>query len=386
MTDNQIADAGMAESVTRHASSPHVYTFQCLLCGIDTLDLGLYVYWGPDWKRRLKVLDKKKQQARKDGGLLIGMPSGRNCIFKPGGKGENYRFHLQFEAYHLFIGKAERPGLSPNAYLSVNAKTLWLNGVDAALSWIAEDLKVIGGGTLQLVKVSRVDLCADFWIPGGLSYDFLLSHKVTRNDKGNIFLDKGELQTYYAASAKSAIQLRIYNKGLEVEKGRTKLWFLDLWQRESTEDIWRVEFQIRRPVLKQVRINTISDLKEKQTGLWSYLTSKWFSLRLPDNEKAERRTVHPLWCAVQECFQQSAADSEIKREHKPTRAGSLEWYLSHIDGCLSSLAALLGIRNRQGALEELKRRLMRRNNDNDFEDACIKKAIEWGTLSEGGVQ
>lgn len=374
----------MMEPVTHHASTPPVEQFQFLLCGIDSLDLGVYVTWGPDWKRRLHLLDKKKQRARKEGGLLIGLPSGRNCIFKPGGKGENYRFHLQFEEYNLFIGKAARSGSSPNVYLSIAAKTLWYNGIETALSWITEDLKAIGGGSVQFIKVSRVDLCCDFWISGGLSYEFLLSHKVTRNDKGKLFLDKNDLQTYYVADAKSPIQLRIYNKGLEVQKGGTKLWFLDLWKRDSTEDIWRIEFQVRRPALKQFDINSLDDLKEKQAGLWLHLTSKWFSLRLPDNEKAERKTIHPFWRAVQECFTKNDPDSEIKRVYRSVGATSPEWHLSHIDGCLSSFAALLGITNRDDALHELQSRLMRRNNATDFQTACIKKAIQRGTLSDGG--
>jgi len=161
--------------VTHPASTPLVEAFQFLLCGIDSLDLGLYVSWGSDWKRRLLSLDKKKQQARKNGGLLIALPSGRSCIFKPGGKGENYRFHLQFDAYNLFIGKAARPGTSPNVYLSISAKVLWLSGIETALTWITEDLKSIGGGTIQRVQVSRLDLCADFLVPGGLSHEFILS-------------------------------------------------------------------------------------------------------------------------------------------------------------------------------------------------------------------
>jgi hypothetical protein len=62
----------------------------------------------------------------------------------------------------------------------------------------------------------------------------------------------------------------------------------------------------------------------------------------------------------------------------------LKWYLSHIDGCLSSLAARLGITNRDDALHELQSRLTRRNNAKDFQTACIKKAIQRGTLSDGG--
>ena len=261
----------MAESVTRHASIPSIEAFQFLICGIDSLDLGLYVIWGSDWKRRLHTLDKKKQQAMKKNGLLIGLPSGRTCIFKPRGKGENYRFHLQFEAYNLFIGKAARPGSSPNVYLSINSKTLWLNGIETALSWITEDLKTIGNGSIQFVQVSRVDFCCDFWIPGGLSYEFLLSYKVTRNDKSNLWLDKNDAETYYVGDKKSPIQLRIYNKGVEVKKEGTKLWFLDLWKRESTDNIWRIECQLRRRALKEFGINSIDDLKEKQIACYGII-------------------------------------------------------------------------------------------------------------------
>lgn len=381
----QGSDRSMALSVTRHASTPLVDEFQFQLSGIDSLDLGLYVIWGSDWKRRLQTFDKKKQQARKNDGLLIGLPSGRTCIFRPNGKGENYRFHLQFEAYNLFIGKAARAGSSPNVYLSINSKTLWQNGIETTLSWITEDLKTIGGGSIQFVKVSRVDFCADFWISGGLSYEFLLSHKVTRTDKGNLFLDKDNVETYYVGDKKSSTQLRMYNKGVEVQqKGGIKLWFLELWQRKSTEDIWRIEFQIRRSALDEFGINSLDDLKEKQAGVWLHLTSKWFSLRLPDNEKAERRTIHPFWRGVQECFKQTGPAIEIKRVHKSAGVVSPEWHLSHIDGCLSSLAAQLGITNRDDALHELQSRLTRRNNAKDFEIACIKKAIQRGTLSKGG--
>ncbi|MEI6610462.1 MAG: plasmid replication initiation factor [Deltaproteobacteria bacterium] len=382
---SQGSDRNMALSVTRHVSDPQVEEFQFLLSGIDSLDLGLYVIWGSDWKRRLQSLDKKKQQARKQGGLLMDLPSGRKCIFRPNGKGENYRFHLQFEAYNLFIGIAARPGSSPNVYLSIDAKTLWLNGIETALSWITEDLKTIGGGSIQFVQVSRLDLCSDFLVPGGLSYEFLLSHKVTRNDKNQLILDNIDVGTYYVGDKKAPIQLRMYNKGVEVQqKGGVKLWFLELWQRESTEDIWRTEFQLRRTALKDFGINSLDDLKEKQAGVWHYLTSKWFSLRLPDNEKAERRTIHPFWCAVQECFQQNAPSSEVKRVFKSGVAVSPEWHLSHIDGCLSSFAAHLGITNRDDALHELQSRLTRRNNAADFKTACIKKAIQRGTLSKGG--
>ncbi|NLE25332.1 MAG: plasmid replication initiation factor [Clostridiaceae bacterium] len=384
--DLEETKTSMAESVTRHAATPPVTEFQFLLRGIDTLDLGFYVNWGLDWKRRLLSLDKMKQQARKKGGLLVKLPTGRQCIFRANSKGENYRFHLQFEAYNLFVGKAAKPGSTPNVYLSISAKTLWQEGIDKALNWIGEDLESIGKGIISFVKVSRVDLCADFWIPGGLSYDFLRAHKVSRNKKRRLYLDEDEMESYYVASPNSHIKLRIYNKGLEVKKEGTKLWFLDFWKRESSDDIWRMEHEIHRPALKQFGINSLDDLENKQAGVWLYLTSKWFSLRLLDNEKAERRTIHPLWCAVQESFQQNAPVEEVTRICRSTETASLKWLLSHMDGCLSSFAARLGITDREEALTELQNRLAGRNNIKEFEVACIKKAIQLGTLSAGGEQ
>jgi uncharacterized protein len=80
----------------------------------------------------------------------------------------------------------------------------------------------------------------------------------------------------------------------------------------------------------------------------------------------------------------NAPDSEVKRVYRSSGAVSPEWHLSHIDGCLSSFAAILGITNRDDALHELQNRLMRRDNATDFETACIKKALQRGTLSNGG--
>jgi hypothetical protein len=144
-----------------------------------------------------------------------------------------------------------------------------------------------------------------------------------------------------------------------------------------------MEFQLRRRAIKQFGINSIDDLKTKKNALWQNLTTRWFSLRLPDNEKAERRTIHPFWQAVQNCFGQNTRN-EIERIYRPETTAPEDWYLSHIDGCLSSLAALRGIKNRDTAIDELQQLLHKRNNESDFEIACIKKAIQRGTLSDGG--
>ena len=53
----------MASSVTRHALTPLVENFQLLLCGIDTLDLGLHVAWNNRWPEICQHLEGQKQKA-----------------------------------------------------------------------------------------------------------------------------------------------------------------------------------------------------------------------------------------------------------------------------------------------------------------------------------
>jgi len=108
------ASTSMAESVTRHAQNTELQESRFLLCGIDSLDLGLYVTWGSNWEDRLRFLDSKKREAQKeDGGLLLEMPSGRRFSFKPGGKGDNYRFHLEFPDTISSSARGQLPAKAP---------------------------------------------------------------------------------------------------------------------------------------------------------------------------------------------------------------------------------------------------------------------------------
>jgi hypothetical protein len=43
------ASPSMASSVTRHALISPAEEFQYLICGMDSLDLGLYVHWDENW-------------------------------------------------------------------------------------------------------------------------------------------------------------------------------------------------------------------------------------------------------------------------------------------------------------------------------------------------
>jgi hypothetical protein len=192
-----------------------------------------------------------------------------------------------------------------------------------------------------------------------------------------------KLETFYAGKLGGDLLLRIYDKSAEVIQNGKKDWFWDLWGIGPQADVWRVEFQLRRPVLKQYGVQTLSDLYRKIGGIWKNLTERWFSVRLLDNESTERRSIHPFWKEVQKCAERFGPALAVKRSINGANTVSVDWYIPHLDGCIAAFAGCLGIDNREDALRELERRLKKRS-EGDFRKKSIKKAISLGVSPCGG--
>jgi hypothetical protein len=57
---------------------------------------------------------------------------------------------------------------------------------------------------------------------------------------------------------KGDVVLRIYNKVIEIEEHSDKVWLFQFWG--VSADVWRIEWQIRKDVLKRFSIRTFEDL------------------------------------------------------------------------------------------------------------------------------
>lgn len=376
-----LSDFDMALPVTRHALMPEEEGFEFLHSGIDSLDLGLYVQWKTDlWSALLGRLDACKEQAGKKKNLLDKMPDGRSFMHLPSGKPPNYRFHLQFADYHLYVGITNPPVNSPNVYTSLNSKALWFKGVAKVVNQLRADIRTMGG-EVSLIQPSRCDLCADFYLPGDLTLNMIEEHKVSRSKDASHWAKSGQLETYYAGGKGAEIILRIYDKGKEI-RSSGKDWFLDLWSRGSPSGVWRVEFQLRRSALKKWGIDSLDDLTEKLGGLWHYLTSKWFSLRLKDNIRQNRRTVLPWWVAVQNMPTGFGELKQIKKPPDHDRLAPLDWYVSHIGGCLPSYAARRGINDMLDALNQLQNDIGSYWFEKNFDEEVRKRLLKLGNEIE----
>lgn len=376
-TETEENSAAMASSVTRHIQNPlPAENFQFLLCGIDSLDLGLFVKWEANWTKICANLDDKKLTAQNSKTVIDTTDIGREFMHLASGKPPNYRFHLQFLEYHLYIAISKEYGNSPNVYVSFNAAALWHVKLPGLLELLAFDLAHFGGA-IERIQPSRVDLCADFRLDAPLTFPFLERHRIARSRKTETYMDGTTLETYYCGSPGAPLRLRIYDKSKEILKSN-KQWFGAIWNTDDLTNIWRVEFQIRRSVLHQYRIRDLAALWDTIGSVWCYLTSEWFSLRLPDNEKAERRTIHPWWQAVQECGPMFGDDNGARRTFDSDDFQSIEEILPHVFGRMITIAALSGVKDRVKSIHHLGKLLFKSTDDAKFNEKLQEKLIKMG--------
>jgi hypothetical protein len=192
-----------------------------------------------------------------------------------------------------------------------------------------------------------------------------------------MYMNSGILETYTAGSPSSPVQIRIYDKGKEIQKS-SKHWFLPIWGLESGDDVWRVEFQLRRSFLHQYRITTLDTLWLNIGAIWQYLTAEWFSIRIPDNTKTERRTTHPWWLAVQECRNRFGDMSDAQRTFTSDTSEPIEKTLSHVIGRMVTIAVHKGISDKDEAIEYLNNLLKDKTEPVKFSQEYKKKTIRLG--------
>lgn len=360
--------------ISRGCQEPRVADCRVLLAGIDTLDFGMYVEFDANWSRIVAKLAQLKRAARGTKGRLIG---DHRCAILPGGK-PNYPFLLKYHDFQLYLSRKSRPeGETSNVFVSLNAQLLWQVGERAAIERVQSELAALAGGTIRECRMSRCDLAVDLWLPGGLTDGFVRRHAVSHARQHRLFLDHDQLQTMYVGATDSEILLRIYDKSVEIV-ANDKLWFLSLWGLEENTDVWRFEFQIRRPFLKQCRIDSLDDLLARRADLWQYLTDNWFTLRLCDHENSSRRTVHPLWQMLQQCAERFGPSTEPLKRLPPQPSLDPSRSVRQAAGALIGLAARTNTTTFEAALQELNDGLRREFESRNFDDDLQRKAIELG--------
>lgn len=216
-------------------------------------------------------------------------------VFEVNDKGKkNFPFIVADNAYHIQIGHPG--GRLPMAYVQVRAERLAHVGPEKAereLRDLVDQLGTVEGGA----QVSRIDLYVDF--VSTVDMEGWDRHAwVTRAARIDNHAIAGQF-TGWSIGLGGILGARLYNKLLEIGVSG-KAWLMPLWEQvgwHPDETVWRLEFEIKREVLTQKGLSELPQVLAHLNGLWSYVTTEWLRLTLPNPEDRTRSRwpVHPLW-------------------------------------------------------------------------------------------
>lgn len=266
-------------------------SIRLLLQGIDTLQCAYYLKPvnkpGIDFKRLAIEKELLRASKRKDP-LPITLGNSQ-FLLQPSGSGSGYPFILRNEFFRIECGEFN----TPNFFVTFQSQGLWQESAfclhERFLKWAAS----VGYTTGAPERVSRVDFSFDYNLP---VVDFDENCFVTRSKKDSRIRENRKVQTY--TLGQSDIRLRIYDKVAEIRQKSDKVWFFLLWDQD--EDVWRIEWQVRKEVLRQFGIETFDQLKVNQGALLKYLAEEHTTLRSTSTDSnVSRWPVHPLWQDLQ---------------------------------------------------------------------------------------
>lgn len=234
---------------------------------------------------------------------------------------------------------------NPPVHVKFISGFLWSYGYKSAyekfLDWFDNfGIEVIGN------KISRIDMCCDSDENPFLESD--LKGFVTRAKSINKEYDKAEqdqVNHYYkrfsgfSIGRGNPLLCRIYNKSIEISKSK-KDWFKFIWLQKgwtANSEVWRIEYQLRRKVLKEFRAGSMESFIDKEDDIWLYLTKEWLVLRSPSDDNVSRWKVKRKWEPIQKCgikyFAVPATREIIKK-------GNLIQLKDQAAGLMTSIAAL----------------------------------------------
>lgn len=163
-------------------------------------------------------------------------------------------------------------------------------------------------------------------------------------DKSYEYRNRRAIETLYLGDHRKApLYLKIYNKYLELNKEKHEI--SSLIKREflksqgfESEHLWQVEFTIKREVLLQYSIFTVSDLLLSADSLFKKLMLKNAFLgfdietieKYRQNQNLDRLPIHPIWQKIIDNYHFCNYEVDVKRIHKEFKKGSRNFSLETI--------------------------------------------------------
>jgi hypothetical protein len=272
-----------------------------LLCsGLDTIECAYYLKPGSACKFDFAALALQREHLRQSKQPETGVVEfgGMEFMLSPNGTKSGYPYLISNQDCTIQFGENNNPSF----FVKYSSFALWNKGAkflhERFLRWVDE----LGFVVIRHEGLSRCDFAFDFHLE---NIDFDEDSFVTSAEKDSQHRKNGKVQTF--TFGRDEIVLRVYNKSDEVEEASQKYWLHLHWQGE-TENIWRVEWQVRKETLKRFGLRTFDDLFEGHGDVLRYLISEHTSLRVKSEDSNRSRwPVHALWSLLAEKINQLPA-------------------------------------------------------------------------------
>ncbi|MFT3962011.1 hypothetical protein [Propionivibrio sp.] len=330
--------------------------FRQLLTGHDTIEC---VYWLA--ARHDSALDYERLAAEKESLRSSGSRrpkpirlGSEEFLLAGHGTGSGYPFLIENDAFSIQFGEFNKP----NFFVTYRSYALWQRGAAALHQRFLDWADSLGLFPSRPERLSRVNFTFDYRLD---PMDFDEDSFVTQATKDNQHRKNRKVQTFRFGEGE--LVLRVYDKIAEIQEKSAKTWFFDLWG--ETENVWRIEWQVRKDWLRRFGIRTFADLAGRQGDLLRILAHDHTTLRIKtDDTNRSRWPLHPLWRDLQERIGQLPGLGIVReldpdallREREARMAVSVYGYLKRF-------AALRGIRNNtpdvgfEESLDHLRRKL-----------------------------
>jgi hypothetical protein len=262
-----------------------------LLSGLDTVECAYYLRPGRACKLDFASLREKREMqrdAKNRDGMVIEL-GGKEFLLSPNGTRSGYPFLISNQHLSIQFGEFNEPSF----FVTFRSLALWSQGAKALHEDFLKWADALGLVPVRPEGVSRVDFAFDFHLP---TVDFTEDEFVTLSAKDSQHRKNGTVQTF--TFGRDEIVLRVYNKSDEIDEASGKYWLHLFWD-GHTENVWRVEWQIRKDVLKRFGLRSFQDLFDGYGDVLRYLVNEHTSLRVQtEDANRSRWPVHPLWAML----------------------------------------------------------------------------------------
>lgn len=315
---------------------------QVLGGGFDNVMLTSQVGFSPDMRDDLLAL--KDMASRLDEPQSVGSPLtflNDTLWVKPHSR-RSWPLVLHNDWIEMDAGRGGASGVMVRARLS----SLAMSAFSEEAAQVMQDWAFANLGPDAILQVSEAHLYLDVTgidFAGLYESGALMAALVSRAHHVTPHLEHRKLTGLTLGLHGSDCQMVIYRKDVEIaksHKGYKKQEWLDAgWDGESP--VWRIEFRVRRGMLRQSQINDVVQLIERAHDLWEYGLSHFARLTEAvagmSARDRERSPVATWWAVVVDGFRYAAGLGRIVRDR--TAKSRVEKLLPQLAGVFKSVMA-----------------------------------------------